>query len=253
MPLRWYPRLVLALLILGALPGHAQRPTGRFTLAGTVRDAATGSAVARSSVCVTLPAQDVGWLACGDVDHATGAFRVDSLPAGRLQMSVLCENSASAHVVSTDSIFIPEAPDVRHDRVVSTAGCDPRPLRHIQGVFRGYYSSGFELSDFVPCVEDAWFLPSDSLRPTVHDPRRAWAVLPPGSRPSSLGGPRIGADGTGIQQIRVQSGTRRFYVEWRGRIEGPGRYGHTRAAFQIQVDSVVTVREPRGDDCRPLH
>jgi hypothetical protein len=149
-----------------------------------------------------------------------------------------------SRTLGTDSITISDSAAVRRDWVVGTAGCDPRPLRNVSGTFRGYYTPGFESSEFVPCAADAWFLPSDSLQSERYPRRRAWARFRRGSVPDNFKWPRAPED---------DFGNSTYYVHWRGTVIGPGHYGHMGISpFEIHVDRVLTLREPRRGDCRPV-
>ena len=130
---------------------------------------------------------------------------------------------------------------MRRDLAVGTAGCDLRPLRRITGVFSGHYTSEFEVSEFVPCPRDRWFIPSDSVGTQRGLRGRAWVRW---TRPGLLDAP--GGEAT---PERV-SGGNRYFVRWRGAIEGPSSYGHMGISpFLITVDSVLDVRTSGRDDC----
>jgi hypothetical protein len=223
------------------LPG--QRPTGSAVIEGIVLDSATRTAPIRTSVCAWLPEGVMLWSACADVDTVSGAFRLDSLPEGRREVGVACGTlSIFGRTLTSDSIRVSAREPVRRNWTVPTSGCDRRPLRRLPGTFRGYYVSGFESSEFRPCSEDAWFLPGDSLETKRYDQRRAWARFVSGA-----------LDGFVWPRVRRRHGDARYYVEWRGTVVGPGHYGHMGiSAFQLCVDSLITVRPPRRGDCQPL-
>jgi hypothetical protein len=238
-------RCIVALLVLGTAHGlHGQRPTGPAALEGTVMHSVAGQAISRAVVCVSLPVERTHYPRCGAIDQSSGRYRVDSLPEGRWRVGVNCATmNIFAHSMASDSIAFKDSAAVRRDWMVTTDGCDPRPLRRIPGTFRGYWTPGFESSEFIPCAADAWFLPGDSLRTRNYDERRAWAVLRRGSVPEGFVWPKGRRD---------RYGNPRYYVEWRGEVVGPGHYGHMGvSAFEINVDSVLTVRAPRRGDCRP--
>lgn len=238
-------RICLLLALLVAPGVAAQRPTGRAVLAGTVLDAATGRAPLRFRICVSLPDEPLEWQACALVDPASGQYRVDDLPRGRWVVLAGCSTmSIIGRLAAQDTVAVSATAPVRRDWRVSTKGCDPRPLRRVQGMFRGYYTPGFESSEFVPCAADAWFIPGDSLRTKPHDQRSAWARLQEGSLPRPFTWP---------QAPRDAYGNPRYYVDWRGTVIGPGNYGHMGvSSFEIQVDSVAEIRAPQTGDCQPL-
>ncbi len=130
---------------------------------------------------------------------------------------------------------------LRHDWIVSSAGCDLRPLRQVSRIFTGHYTPGFESSKFVPCANDAWFVPTDSLDLYPYDAKEAWVTW------------RDAAN----QQVKWPDAPRdeyknpTYYVRWRGTLVGPGRYGHLGVSpFQFFVDSVLLLRAPTKNDCR---
>ena len=236
----------LALLMIGTAPVlQAQRPTGRAVLEGSVRDSVTGKAVARAHVCASPSSGRVQWSACAKVDTSSAAYRLDSLPQGRWHVRVICGTvGILGRSIGSDSVTVGDSAAVRRDWVVATTGCDPRPLRRVEGTFRGYYTPGFESSEFVPCASDAWFLPGDSLRVKPYDERRAWARLQRASLPVNFVWPRVSRD---------KYGNPRYYVEWRGTVVGPGHYGHMGVSpFEFHVDRVLTLRAPRRGDCRQV-
>ncbi|HEX6039373.1 carboxypeptidase-like regulatory domain-containing protein [Longimicrobium sp.] len=239
---------VMASVAAAALPGAApaQRlPSGSGALVGIVRDAASGRPVARAHVCVVLPdARGTRWSRCAPVD-SSAAFRVDSLPAGTLEVNVSCGTvRIFGERIASGEVRVSEGAATRRDWAVDTAVCDPRPLRSITGAFRGYYTPGFESSEFVPCMEDAWFVPSDSLRTGSLDQRRAWAILRGARFPDGF---------TPGDAPRDSYGNPRYYVHWRGTVTGPGSYGHMGVSiFEMRVDSVLELRAPRVDDCAPV-
>jgi len=225
----------------------AQRPSGTAVLTGTVRDADGGGAVPRAQVCATLSSgAHLAWWHCAPVDSAA-AFRIDSLPAGTWKVEVVCSTIGPfALTLATDEVAVSEAGPARRDwSVEPMAECDRRPLRRFSGEFRGYYTPGFESSEFVPCVEDAWFLPSDALRMSPYDQRRAWVKLSDVRLPAEFRLPDAPRD---------EYGNPRYFVRWRGTIEGPGHYGHLGvSAFELRVDTIIEIHAPRKGDCPPLH
>jgi hypothetical protein len=119
------------------------------------------------------------------------------------------------------------------------AGRVPCPVTTFSRVFTGHYTPGFESSEFIPCPTDSRLLPSDSLRGP--DTWRAWVVWRHPSQWQVVAWPQVD---------RNLFGNPRYFVRWHGTVEGPGRYGHMGgAAFQLQVDTILEVREPRPGDC----
>lgn len=245
------PVLVTGLTVLVAglwLPHTLQaqrRPTGGAVIEGTVRDTVSAHPLARMRVCIRLhDSRSTFWTPCARLTPS-GFFRLDHLPAGTWKVTVSCETvPRSGKVLASDSIAVAEAAPVRRDWTVDRAGCDPRPLRRVRGVFRGYYTMGYEVSDFVPCFADAWFLPHDVVRHKRFDQRNVWAALHPVRFPDKFRWPSTRPD---------KYGQTRYYVHWRGTIIGPGRYGHFgMSAFELRVDRVLELRPVREGDCRSI-
>jgi hypothetical protein len=144
-------------------------------VSGVVRDSASGQPAHRTHVCVMV-GPPVRALRCARSD-SIGAYHVDSLPAGVQLISVQCEVlQGFSKQLTYDSVALTASGPTRRDWTVQTAGCDPRPVRSVTGVFRGHFTRGIESSAFVPCSADGWFIPSDSLGPKSVDRRRAWHV-----------------------------------------------------------------------------
>jgi hypothetical protein len=221
------------------------RPYGGAAIIGTVRETVSLLPPARAQVCARLP--DPGGTIinarCAPVD-STGSFRLENLPARSWAISVLCETTAvfGSKTLLTEHVTVSEAAPSRRDWVLDPTGCDPRPLRRVQGVYRGYFSFGDEVSSFAPCPADAWFLPSDSLE--SGSPGNAWVILT--ETVLSRWSLRWNRDGT----------PRNYYVHWRGTVVGPGKYGHFgMSEFEFHVDSILEVRPMgarRASDCPPV-
>jgi hypothetical protein len=240
----WFHAPTVLLLVGLSAASSAQSLASRSaTLHGIVRDSVTARAMQKTWVCATIViSKSSGEYRCVPVDSA-GAYRLDSLPVGRLRVSVDCETVRGLMQLPLDADSITFAPssDSRRDWTVSHVGCDLRPIRYATGVFRGHYTPGFESSEFVPCAADAWFIPGDSLGNTTYDDQRAWAEWKPGAM-QRLTWPRLKRD---------EYGNSRYYVRWRATVVGPGRYGHMGIApFEIRVDSVLELRAPMKSDCR---
>jgi len=213
------------------------------SIAGTVRDSVSGRAPGRTSVCTFFPVgRSYLESRCATVD-TLGAYRLDSLPARRLRVSVQCQTvrGPTWKELAADSLGLTGNVVARRDWTVSVAGCDTRLVRRVSGIFRGHYTPGFESSKFVPCAADAWFIPADSLDAYSYDARRAWATLPKG----------LGERLAWPDAPRDSHGNPRYYVRWRGTVVGPGSFGHMGVSpFEFFVDSVLELRAPAAKDCR---
>jgi len=232
---------IVLLLLLPCILG-SQEPTTR-TLFGSAVDSASGAPLQKASVCARLLLAPRSFLGpCLAVD-TLGEYRLDSLPFDPIEVSLFCGVVRGfGKRLATDTILAADATAPRHNWIVSTSGCDLRPVRQVVGIFRGHYTRGFESSEFVPCPDDAWFVPSDSLDSYPYDARRAWATWPRDYRIDTLARwPDVPRD---------EWGNPRYFITWRGTVIGPGRYGHMGVApFEFKVDSILEVRTPAQGDC----
>ena len=239
--------IVVALSVVAALAqassAKTQRPSaGTGVIAGTLRDVASGHPLVRGSVCVSFARDEAqNDVRCERADSA-GAFRLEDVPAGPRMLRVACTTyPLFAQFLDSVRVVVPERGTVSRHLSVGTAGCDLRPLRRITRVFSGHYTSGFEMSEFVPCPRDRWFIPSDSVGTLRGLRGRAWVR---GTKPGGLGAALLQATPERV------SGGGRYFVRWRGTIEGPYNYGHMgMSPFQITVDSVLDARTPGPGDC----
>lgn len=240
-------RLLIAVFLLTPLvratsPAQTRRLPRAAALFGIVRDSASGDPIQKSWVCAFIPAGPSALESrCARVD-VLGAYRLDSLPAVGMRISISCETIRGiGRGLAYDSLVFADSVALRRDWSVPTTGCDRRPVRRVAGVFRGHYTPGFESSEFIPCAADGWFIPGDSLDLYPFNARRAWATWPPG----------VGRNLEWPDAPRDRYGNSRYYVRWRGTVVGPGRYGHMGVSpFEFVVDTVLELRPPAQKDCR---
>jgi hypothetical protein len=92
-------------------------------------------------------------------------------------------------------------------------------------LYRGHYTTGFEASGFGPCgSEESWWV-----------------------------GGHLGPVGAFLRTLpdSVQRGYPTLYVEWRGVVSAPGRYGHMGLySRELRVDTVLVVQREAPADCR---
>lgn len=197
---------------------------------GTVLDS-SGRPAPRTTICIGR---------CAQVD-STGHYVIDRVLRGKYRVGISCtrrRRSIQPLSLLDDSLNLADAGAHQIDWRVSTTGCDGRPIIRRTGEWRGYFTSGFEESGFVPCRSDRWTLPSDSIAANagvgawVEMPERVWRRIHWPTVPE------------------VQAGYPRYYVRWRGAVVGPGIYGHGGISdFLLAVDKVFEIRAPRPGDC----
>jgi hypothetical protein len=194
---------------------------------GTVQERGTGKPVLRMSVC-SLRSQAPTFYKCFSAE-TTGVYELAGLPTGRQQLSVSCATATFVKLLDTLTVDLHARQRRRQDFAVDTHGCDPRPFTVVKSDFRGHFSEGFEESRFVPCGDST---------------RYAWVTFTPAARP-----PNVAPD---WPDVPVVNGYPRWFVHWHGTMTGPSRYGHFGVSpYQITVDSIIEIRAPSGDDCRP--
>lgn len=240
-------RLTAFLILLCATTAHAQPafPLGDASLHGRVFDSVTNRTILRTSICREYQVPIYGAaLRCATVD-SSGRYSFDSLTAGPNTITVDC---AAKHLFGgrrLAQVTVELSPGERRhlDIATSAAGCDPRPLLTLRGLFRGHYSSGFEHSQFVPCAEDGVFAQADTVGMAPHQ-LSAWVSWRRGAVP---GNPRVWPE---PKRVHPPWNYPQYYVEWFGSLVGPGHYGHLGVSgFSFVLDSIVTVRTPEQHDC----
>lgn len=237
-------RLVFSLAIfVSGLSVEAQSPRlgiDRAAIAGVILDSASGKPAGKTRICAMMRMRGGTWISgtCAEPD-SLGRYRIDELLLTTVHVSLTCEAVRwGGHNLARDTLTITEPKEITKDWNVSTVGCDHRPIRRMTRTFTGFWTPGFEISDFIPCPIDSWSLPSDSL-PPGYNAQHAWASLGKGARVEKW--PKVPLDKWGNGQ---------YYVEWRGTLEGPGHYGHMGvSAFSFTADSVIQLRAPRRGDC----
>ncbi len=229
-------RLALAgaLLLVGGRAGAQETPADS-TLAGIrVTDRASGRPLAGAGIR-TYGA--TGWT------NASGIYRFrQRRPPTRMSFTVYCPARFLMSGRRLDSLVL-ALPTTEPVAVrVDASNCtEPRPDT-VVGEFAGHFEAGFEESEFLPCASG----PEPGHTAYGPTPFRAWLES---SRSISWerfrgvkAGPWLGADG----QEQMMS----HYVRLRGRLIGPGSYGHMGVSpFLFLLDEVLEVRTPRPDDC----
>jgi len=107
----------------------------------------------------------------------------------------------------------------------SLAACAGNAASRGEELYRGHYTTGFEMSGFGPC----------------------------GSTESWWVGGKLGPVNAFLRTLpdSVQRDYPTLYVEWRGVASAPGRYGHMGVySRELRVDTVLVVRRKGPADCR---
>jgi len=210
----------------------------RGTLRGTITDSVTGAPVVQARVAIWC----AGCYGRYPTDSA-GHYRLDRLPAGRATFEAHCPSSTLLGAeITRQEVDVAAGGEMVLDLRVPPGICAEPAYSERSGIFRGYWTPGFESSAFVPCADSALGVRAPLLPGKRFFRPAAWAEVAPGAV-RRMSWPRdapVSADGNAT-----------YFVVWRGVLKGPGTYGHLGGSeFSMAVDSVISVR-PRGPSaCR---
>jgi len=205
----------------------------------TVVDSLSGKPVVGARVTIWCPGCYGRW----PTDSA-GKYRRSGLPPGKFRLEFHCPSSTllGAEIVHRDITVSPNAETVVGVHVPPRQCVEPSYSERT-GVFRGYWTSGFEESSFIPCADSSLGVSAPLLPGKRIFPASAWADLSSSAWPRSLKGPR----GAPVDQY----GNPTLFVTWHGVLKGPGSYGHLGgSAFSMVVDRVIDIRAKGPATCR---
>jgi hypothetical protein len=238
--MRWLLGRVGLLMVLSSAP--LQIATGQRTgsVTGRVTDSVSGTPVVGVLVAIWCP--DCYGRHPTD---SSGRYRIAHLPAGSFPIEFHCPSvtGVGAEILQGNVTVALGAEAVIDARVPKDRCWEPAYFERT-GIFRGYWTPGFESSAFRPC-EDV----SAGIRyPLLPGKRlvspRAWAEFTSGAEPRSRMWPK--------NAPRDRWGNSTYFVVWHGVWKGPGTYGHMGvSAFSMIVDSVITLRIKGPSNCRP--
>lgn len=239
--LRRMSRYLVRLAVAGAVWGVTTprvAAQGRGTLRGTITDSVSGAPVVDARVAIWC----TGCYGRYPTDSA-GRYRLDRLPAGRARFEAHCPSATGLGAeITQQEVDVAAGGETVLDLQVPPGRCTEPAYSERPGIFRGYWTPGFESSVFVPCADSALGVPAPLLPGKRISRPTAWAEVASGAV-RRISWPR---------DAPVDSyGNATYFVTWRGVLKGPGRYGHMGVSeFSMLVDSVISVH-PRGpSDCR---
>ena len=221
--------IALALLAVSVVDAHAQAsaPRGRARVAGVVLDGGTGAPVIRTRICAeAVPELANGRRVRCSAPDTLGHYVLDSLAAGTQTVTYWCSGrrASAGKVLARDTLVIADGQQLRRDVRADAGGCDMRAFTVREAVFEGRYTSGFESSAFLSC--------GDSVA--------AWVTFSPASGRARPKWPK--------PNDKYNPG---YFVRWHGTLRGPWSYGHLGgSAYELVVDSILSVRLPGRSDCR---
>lgn len=219
-----------AVLAIAAVPTLL---VGQANIEGMVSDSVSGRPVIGAKVYAAF-----GRYGREETDSA-GRYNLAGVRAGEIDFVLHCPSRTMlGKRLLARRMRVPRG-TTRLNIQVDAALCDEPPYSERRGEFRGLYWGGFEESSFLLCA--------DSLRGIVASDHnagksdiRAWVTLTPAARASwDRAATRDTVTGTGFS-----------YVRWRGRLRGPGQYGHLGVSpYEMIVDSVAFVGPGDGASC----
>jgi hypothetical protein len=226
-----------------ASAGQVAVPEGASAVHGRVLDAASGRPIRDAWVCARIRVDEGDPVPVCTSADSTGRYRLASLPGGPHPLTVTCPTDGpDDRTLAAATVPVPDSAAVERDWRVAGARCLRQASRLVSGDFDGHYTAGFETSLFVPCPADRWTRPGRAVGDAPGGPHQAWVTPRDTAVFAAIDWPPT-PDGH-------SSGDVRYFVRWRGTVEGPGRYGHMGlSAFQLTVDSVMELRIPDDDDC----
>ena len=210
----------------------------RGTVRGTITDSVTGAPVVEARVAVWC----AGCYGRYPTDSA-GRHRLDRLPAGSARFEAHCPSATLLGAeIRQQPIAIAAGGETVFDLRVPPGQRAEPAYSERPGVFRGYWTPGFESSTFRPCADSVLGIPAPLLPGKRLFPATAWADVNPG----------VARQISWPNDAPVDSyGNPTYFVVWRGALKGPGTYGHLRGSeFSMVVDSVISVHARGPSDCR---
>ena len=234
-------RVVFALVSVLAFSAASRVIFAQSTgvLSATVFDSLTGKPIVGARVTIWCPGCYGRW----PTDTA-GHFRRGSLPPGQFRLEFHCPSVTplGAEILHRDVVISPNRETVVNVRVPFATCVEPKYSERT-GIFRGYWTSGFEESRFFPCADTLLGVSAPLLPGRRIGQPSAWADLSSSAWPRSLKGPR----GAPVDEY----GNPTLFVTWHGVLKGPGSYGHLGVSeYSMVVDRVIAIKAKGPANCR---
>ena len=210
------------------------------TVSGTVTDSASGAPVIDARVAVLCPGCYYG----RTPTDLMGRYRIGRLPAGTFPIEFHCPSHTSlGSEILESTVTVKSDEETVVDVHVPPGRCFEPAYSERTGIFRGYWTPGFESSAFVPCADTAMQLVVPLLSGKRIFPTHAWADFSHSVQLRQIVWPK---------NTPVDSwGNHTYFVVWHGVLKGPGTYGHMGVSeFSMIVDSVISVKVKAPSDCR---
>jgi hypothetical protein len=176
---------------------------------------------------------------------STGHYQFKQVPAGTFRIEFHCPSRTllGAQILERMVAVSPGEESLINVRVPE-GRCSEPPYSERSGVFRGYWTPGFESSTFVPCADSVLRVPAPLLPGKHLFAPSAWADFAPSVKwPPKVSDKEVAP--------RDEYGNATYFVVWRGVLKGPGQYGHMGVSdFSMVVDSVLAVGVRGPANCR---
>ena len=205
-----------------------REPYLRPAIYGKVYDSATGLPGAKVAISIS------GQVGIAFSDSAGWYLQFD-LPVGRREVQFRCSTPRRwlARGFATRAVRITPQTDSVVDFYLPLSKCFEPPVQTVKGEWMGHYESGFETSLFTPCVE----LPD--LRGTAYEGVKNWIWVESLPTSSASAWPDSGDEAYPT-----------VFVRWRGKLTGPGSYGHLGlGVYRLDVSEILELRRPNKSDC----
>jgi hypothetical protein len=223
--------IVALILCSASASGQRLDPTQYVRVYGRVLDSLTGQPVAGVDVRLT-DWQGVVWT------DSLGYFSLHWVAPGRANFLLRCPSRSAfkGRRLRGSGLTLRAGDTIQVELLIdATGGCVTPALRSVGGEFQGFWASGFEHSEFVPCAP-APQVPRESGDSV---PLAAWVSFTEEAR-TQLHWPE--------EQTRSKAG---YYVRFYGTLSGPGAYGHLGVAdYGLTVTEVRELSVSAPGSCR---
>ena len=210
------------------------------TISVTVTDSVSGAPVVGARVAIWCE----GCYGRYPTD-STGHYQFKQVPPGTFRIQFHCPSRTLLGAqISERMVGVSPGKESLVNVRVPEGRCSEPPYSERTGVFRGYWTPGFESSAFVPCADSVLGL-SAPLLPGKHvSIPTAWADFTPSVKwPPKMNGQ--------ANAPKDEYGNSTYFVVWHGVLKGPGQYGHLGVAgFSMLVDSVLAISSGGPTNCR---
>ena len=213
-------RILFLLTIISCPIALAAADGGKIV--ATAYDVSNGRPYKGVRVSVSAPNINGRHPTCAD-----GKVEFNDVPAGTWSVTAICPSETIAgREILNMAVWVTPGQTKTIRISVSNGFCNEPEYTERAMTIAGHFMHGFELNSMSPCNPGAL----DLTKNTWGEPR-IWVVLPAGSSAE------IEPDVT-------------HYIEARGTLKGPGRFGHFgMAAYEFEIDEILSHEAVAETDC----